>query len=199
MGRRLSAILLGLLSAFVLAGPVLADTTPGPGNFRDSGSSDYFSAFATECGQSTCTDTYVYGANVDLQGGESFSYLCVDQFTYPLRGGGRFRSLSGCADTNVNIASDLTSATASATILADACGRRTCSSEEVTVSVSLTGSGDGNAYSYTQKDQFENCTDTYRVRGERAPAEGTIVLNGTEMSAFGEIGSETFAFSSRCR
>jgi hypothetical protein len=72
MGRRLSAILLGLLSAFVLAGPVLADTTPDPGNFRDSGSSDYFSASATECGQSTCTDTFVSGASVDLQGGESF-------------------------------------------------------------------------------------------------------------------------------
>jgi len=199
MGRRLSAILLGLISAFALAGPVLADTTPGPGNFRDSGTSDYFSAFATACGQSTCTDTFVSGASVDLQGGESFSYLCVDQFTYPLRGGGRFRSLSGCADTNVSIASNLTSASASATIFADACGRRTCSSQEVTVSVSLTGSGDGNAYSYTQKDQFENCTDTYRVRGERAPADGSIVLNGTEMSASGEIGSETFAFSSRCR
>ena len=58
---------------------------------------------------------------------------------------------------------------------------------------------DPNAYSYTQKQQYQNCTDTYRVRGEASDAEGTIDLDGTTLEAFGNLGDETFAFSTRCR
>jgi hypothetical protein len=198
MRRRFFAVIVGLLSALAIAGPALADTVPGPGNFRDSGSSTYLNAFGSVCGQTTCTDTNVYASTTDLQGGDSFAYVCVDQFTYPLRGGGRFRSLSGCADVGPDIASDLSSGSVEATFLADACGRRSCSTVEVSLSVSLTAFGSPNAYSYTQKNQFENCTDTYRVKGQAAEAEGTIVLNGVSIDAFGNIGSESFAFSSRC-
>ena len=196
MRRRLFASLFGLISVFVLAGPALADTTP---NYRDSGTSEYVSGYAFECGQSTCTDTFVYGANIDLQTGEDYSYICVDQFTYPIRGGGRFLSLSGCADTGIDVASDLSSASADATILADSCGRQSCSTEEITVSLSLTAVGDPIAYSYTNRNKFGNCVDTYRVRGSAADAEGTLDVNGSSLAAYGQIGSESFAFSSRCR
>ena len=199
MRRRLLAVCLGLLSALAIAGPALADTVPGPGNFRDSGDSTYLSSFGSVCGQSTCTDTNIYGSNTDLQGGDSFAFVCVDQFTYPIRGGGRFRSLSGCADIGPDVASDLSSGSAEATILADSCGRRSCTTIEVSLSVSLDAVGSPNAYSYTQKNQYQNCTDTYRVRGEAADAEGTIVLNGASIDAFGQLGSESFAFSTRCR
>lgn len=198
MRRRLFASLFGLISVFVLAGPAFADTTPTP-NYRDSGSGEYVNAFASECGQSTCTDTFVYGTNVDLQSGDDYSYVCVDQFTYPIRGGGRFLSLSGCADTGINVASDLSSASADATILAESCGRHSCSTEEITVSLSLTAVGDPIAYSYTSRNKFGNCVDTYRVRGSAADAEGTLDVDGTSLSAFGQIGSEDFAFSTRCR
>lgn len=198
MRRRLSAVVLGLVSVLLLAAPAYADTVPGPGNFRDSGSSEYVNAGSTECGTTTCTDTFIYGSTTDLQGGGSYSYVCVDQFTYPLRGGGRFKSLSGCAEVAPTIASDLSSASVDATILADSCGRRTCSTVEVSVSLSLAAISDPNAYSYTQKQEYENCVDTYRVKGQSADAEGTMVVNGSSLDAFGQIGSETFAFSSRC-
>lgn len=199
MRRRLSAVVLGLVSAFALAGPVLADTGPGPGNFRDSGSSVFVNAGASTCGTTTCTDTFVFGSTTILKGGDTFANVCVDQFTYPLRGGGRFKSLSGCADIGPDVAADLSSASVDTTFLADSCGRRSCSTVQVSVSLSLATVGAPNVYSYTQKNQFENCTDTYKVKGQSAEAEGTIVVNGTSMDAFGSIGAESFVFSSRCR
>lgn len=198
MRRRLSAGLFGLISVFALAGPAFADTTPTP-NYRDSGTAEYLSAFATECSQSTCTDTFVYGANVDLRGDEPYSYVCIEQYTYSIRGGGRFTSLYGCADTGVNVASDLSSASVDATILAESCGRRTCSTEEISLSLSLTAIGDPIPYSYTHRDKYGDCVDTYRVAGDAADAEGTLDLDGTTLDAYGQIGSESFAFSSRCR
>ena len=71
-------------------------------------------------------------------------------------------------------------------------------SVEVSVSLSLAAISDPNSYSYTQKQEYENCVDTYRVKGQSADAEGTMVVNGSSLDAFGQIGSETFAFSSRC-
>lgn len=185
--------------AITIAGPALADTVPGPGNFRDSGDRTFLSAFGSVCGQSTCTDTNIFSDATDLQGGDSFASLCVDQFTYPIRGGGRFKSLSGCADIGPDVASDLSSGSAAATFQADSCGRRSCTTVTVSLSVSLDAVGSPNAYSYTQKNQYQNCTDTYRVRGQAADAEGTIVLNGSSIDAFGQLGSESFAFSTRCR
>jgi hypothetical protein len=198
MRRRLSAVVLGLVSVLLLAAPVYADTVPGPGNYRDSGSSDYLSAWSSECGTTTCTDTSIYASNTALQGGDSYAFVCVDQYTYPLRGGGRTSWLSGCADVGPTIASDLSSASVDATILADSCGRRTCSTVEVSVSLSLAAIGDPNSYSYTQKQEYGNCVDTYRVKGQSVDAEGTMVVNGSSLDAFGQIASETFAFSSRC-
>ena len=198
MRRRLTAGLLGLISVLALAGPAFADTTPTP-NYRDSGTAEYLSAFATECSQSTCTDTFVYGANIDLQREDGYSYVCIEQYTYPIRGGGRFTSFYGCADTGINVASDLSSASADATILAESCGRRTCSTDEISLSLSLTAVSDPIPYSYTQRNRYGDCVDTYRVAGDAADAEGTLELDGTVLDAYGQIGSENFAFSSRCR
>lgn len=199
MRRRLFGVFVGGLLALSVAGPAFADTVPGPGNFRDSGNRTYLYASGSVCGQSTCTDTNVFSDATDLQGGDSFLSLCVDQFTYPIRGGGRFKSLSGCAEVGPDVASDLSSGSAAASFAADSCGRRSCTTVQVTVSVSLNAVGSPNSYSYTQKNQYQNCTDTYRVRGQAADAEGTIVLNGTSLDAFGQLGEESFAFSTRCR
>ncbi|MFL5684418.1 MAG: hypothetical protein ACJ77D_00010 [Chloroflexota bacterium] len=203
MHRRIVAVLVGCLCALAVAGPAFADTVPGPGpgNFRDSGSSLYLGASSSECGQSTCTDTNVYGSITTLRGGETSAVVCVDQFTYPQHGGGSSSSLSGCADVAPDIASDLSSGSVDATILAEQCGRQRCSNQEVELSVSaeLTAVSGLNAYSYTQKQQYQNCTDSYRVRGEASDAEGSIVVDGTTFDAFGQLGHETFAFSSRCR
>jgi hypothetical protein len=198
MRRRISTAFLALVASLALAAPVLADTVPGPGNFRDSGTSDYFYAFAGECGQSTCTEFNVYAQIVNLQSGDTFASVCLDRSTYPIRGG-RGSYESGCVEAAPNIASDLSSASFSGTIPLESCNRRVCTVEEVDLSVSLSAVAAPNSYSYTQKNTFENCTDTYRVRGDVADAEGSISVDGTSLSAFGQIGSETFAFSSRCR
>ena len=200
MRRRLFAVLVGCLSVLAIAGPALADTVPGPGNFRDSGSSLYAYAFASECGPATCTETNVYASITTLRGGDTISSVCVDQYTYQLRGGGGGGFLSGCSeDVTVDIADDLSSASVDATVLAEECGRHSCSSDEVSVSAELFAVSAPSGYSYTQKNQFENCTDSYRVRGEASDAEGSIVVDGTTLGAYGQIGDETFAFSTRCR
>jgi hypothetical protein len=199
MRRRISALVLGLLSVFVLAAPVLADTGPGPGSFRDSGDTVYINAGATQCGQTTCTDTFVSGQTTNTKSGDSFAVVCVDQFTYPIKGGSKFKALSGCADGGPTVASDLSSASADATILADSCNKRSCTQVTLSVSLSLTAVSTPNAYSYTQKNQYQNCTDTFRVKGQSRDAEGTLSVNGTSQDAFGSIGAESFAFSTRCR
>ena len=198
MRRRLSASFLALVASLVLAAPVFADTVPGPGNFRDSGTSEYFYASGGECGASSCTDYSVYGQIVDLQGGDTFASVCVDISTYPLHGGrGDYRY--GCVEVAPDIAADLSSASFSGTIPLESCNRQGCTVENIDVSASIAAVSDPNSYSYTQKNTFENCTDTYRVRGDVADAEGSISVDGTSLSAYGQIGSETFAFSSRCR
>ncbi|HET9520235.1 MAG TPA: hypothetical protein VFO73_04230 [Candidatus Limnocylindrales bacterium] len=199
MGRRIGAVAFGLLLSVALAAPVLADTTPDPGNYRESGSALYVNAGASECGQTTCTDTFVYGAIVELQGGGSDAYVCVDQFTYPLRGGGRVDYFFGCASVAPDIAHDLSSASVDVTIFGESCGRRTCTPAEKSVAMSLTAFGDPNSYSSTQKNEYGNCIDTYRIRGQASDAEGTIEIDGASLFAFGQIGEESFTFSSRCR
>jgi hypothetical protein len=198
MRRRLSALALGLLASIAFVSPVLADTTPDPGNFRDSGSASYFSAFSSECGTATCTDTNVFAQVVELQSGETFSDLCVDVFTYNIRGG-RGSGVGGCVQATADIADDLSSASFSGTVLLESCNRRTCSGSEVDVSLTLNAVGAANAYSRTEKNQFENCTDTYRVRGSNRQAEGSITVDGATSEAFGQIGAETFTFTTRCR
>jgi hypothetical protein len=198
MRRRLSGVVLATVAVLLFAAPAYADTVPGPGNFRDSGSSEYVNGWTSECGPSTCTDTSVYASVTRLQGGGVVSYICVDRFTYPARRGGHVTGESGCAD-GVAVTIGDTTATASATVFVETCGARSCTGENVAVSLSMTAIGASNGYSYTQKQEYENCTDTYRVRGQARDAEGTISVDGTTLDAFGQIGSETFAFSSRCR
>jgi hypothetical protein len=201
MRRRISAVVLGLFAALALAGPAFADTTPGgPGeNFRQSGDALYLNAFGGTCDGSTCTDTFISGYIVEFNDGTSITEVCVDQFTYAARTGRFISSFFGCAPVAPDIAEDTSSASAEVTVQGDRCGRRTCTSDEVSVSLSLTAVGDPNSYSFSQKNEFGTCVDTVRVRGESSDAEGPLTVDGVEMVAFGQIGSESFAVSTRCR
>lgn len=199
MRRRLSALLLGLVASLAIAAPALADTVPDPGNYRDSGSADYFHATVSDCLGASCTDTTVYGAIADLHGGDVVVHVCVDRYTYSIRGGGGGTWAYGCAEVAPDIAADLTSASFSGTIQVESCGRRTCTIDDVNVSVSMAVVGEPIPYAHSQKFQYDNCTDTYRVRGSSAPAEGSMEVDGTSFAAYGAIGSETFAYSVRCR
>ena len=203
MGRRISAVVIGLLMALAVAAPVFADTTPGPGgpgeNFRQSGDALYFNAFAGSCEGSTCTDTFISGAIVDFSDGSSIDEVCVDQFTYAARTGRFISSFFGCAQGAASIAEDTSSASADVTVQGETCGRRTCSADEVSVSVELTAISDPVPYSFSERNTFGNCTDTVRVRGESSEAEGTLILDGDEQLVFGQIGSESFTVTTRCK
>ena len=198
MRRRLTALILGLGAALAMAGPAMADTVPEPGNYRDSGTAQYFYAYSSECGMTSCTDTNVYGQIVQLRSGEVFTDVCLDRYTYSIRGGkGSFEG--GCVQASPDFGDNLSSVSFSGAIPLESCNRRTCTATPVSLSVSLDAVGGPTSYSRTEKYQFENCTDTYRVRGEQAQAEGTITVDGTTSDAFANIGSESFTFSSRCR
>ena len=125
MRRRLSASFLAIVASLLLAAPVMADTAPGPGpgNFPDSGTSDYFYAYAGVCGPASCTDYNVSGQVVDLQGGDTFASVCVDIFTYGLHGG-RGDFSGGCVEAAPQIADDLSTALFSGSIPIESCNRR---------------------------------------------------------------------------
>lgn len=199
MRRRLTGLFLGLTAALAMAGPALADTVPDPGNYRDSGTAQYFYGSASECGMTTCTDTNVYGQIVELRSGDVYAEVCLDKYTYSIRGGGRSSWIGGCAQAAPDFGDNLSSVSFSGTIPVESCNRRTCTATDVELSVSLDAVGATNAYSRTEKYQFENCTDTYRIRGEQVQAEGTFTVDGTTLDAWANIGSESFAFSTRCR
>ncbi len=203
MRRRISAVVIGLLAALAIAGPAFADTTPGPGgpggNFRQSGDALYFDAGAGSCSGSTCTDTFVYGSVVEFKDGTSEASVCVDQFTYAARTGRSSGFFSGCALVAPDIAADTSSVSVDVMIQGETCGRRSCTPDEVTLSVSLAAISDANAYSFTQKNQFGTCTDTVRVKGIASDVEGSLVVDGVEQYAFGRVGSESFSVSTRCK
>jgi hypothetical protein len=200
MRRLVLAGSLGLLLVATLVQPVAADTGPGPGpQFRDSGSTVYFNAFTSSCGTNSCTDTFVSGYRSQSKSGDSISQVCVEQVAYALRGGKPFSDTFGCADAPIQVAGDLSSASAgSVSIAVDTCTRRCTSGGNLTVSASLNAIASPVAYSYTQRSKFGTCTDTFRVKGSAADAEGTLTVGSTIYAASGNIGAETFAFSSRC-
>lgn len=139
-----------------------------------------------------CTEIFVDAADVNLQGGDAFAYVCVS--IYSPRGGA-----FGCADAAVAVASDLSSASVGpTTVLVESCGPRRCSTREVTVGAELTAIAAPNSYSRTERYEYDGCTDVFRVRGEASEASGTIVYDGNSLEAGGQIGSDQFSFSSRC-
>lgn len=194
MRRRLASAIGGLFLVLAIAGPAFADTSP-----QGSGDRVYFDANSAVCGQSTCTETFARAEAANFKSGESYSYLCVDQFTFSIRGGNRSKGFSGCADVPIDVADDLSSASASAHIVADSCGRRTCTTTELDVSVSLVATSDPAPYSYSYRNKFDTCTETGKVTGVSAEAQGTIDLNGSSIDAYGGIAAESFSYTVRCR
>jgi hypothetical protein len=194
MRRRLASVIGGLFLVLSIAGPAFADTMPqGPGDRV------YFNADSFVCGQSTCTETFVSGDATNLKSGESFSTVCVDQFTFPAHGGNRVSSFYGCADVPIDVAHDGSTASASAHNVGETCGRRSCTTQELDLSVSLVARSEPSPYSYSFRNKFDTCTESGKVTGASVEAEGTVEVNGTSSDAFGGIGAESFTYTIRCR
>jgi hypothetical protein len=188
--RRVMPILVVLFAMLAYA-PAVAGASP-----RESFESVGLDAWSSECGTTTCTDTYVYGQIQTTSSGETFSYVCADQFTYNIRTG-RGSGSGGCTeDVDLTVAGDLSSANLAPTAI-EVCARRHC--ETITVSAELEGTGDVATFKSRYTENDGTCTYTYSDSGERRSATGSITFDGATTDAEGSISSVQTTFSSRCR
>ena len=194
--RRVATLFVIAFALLAFAPAVAADTTEPGGNYRDSYESIGFDAWSSECGARTCTDTYIWASQDTTQSGETYTIVCVDQWTYNIRNGSG-SGAGGCTESaNIMVADDLSSASLAATEIS-ICDERNC--ETVTVSAELQGTGETSTFrgKFTEKDG--TCTFTYSDSGKRQYATGTITLDGDTLAAEGSIRSSTTTFASRCR
>lgn len=196
--RRVAALFFVMISLLAFAPAAAADTTGEPGGRpRQSYEGIGFFAYSSECGAQTCTDTYVYAEEGTTSSGETFEYVCVDQYTYNIRTG-RGDYASGCTETtNLTVANDLSSATLSPTDV-ELCGSaRRC--ETVTVAAELEGTGETATYRWRGSYKDGTCSFTYSDSGKEQFATGTITLDGETMDAQGSIRSYKSTYTERCR
>ena len=198
--RRVATLFLVMFALLAFAPAVAAtDGTDPGGRPRESYEGTGFYAFTEECDARTCTQTNVYAEEVTTSSGETFEYVCVDQYTYNLRNG-RETFAGGCTpegeDVNLTVADDLSSATLAPTNI-EVCDERGC--ETVTVSAELEATGDTATFRSRGSYRDGSCTFTWSDSGKEQFATGTITLDGETMDAQGSIRDYRSTFSERCR
>jgi hypothetical protein len=187
--RRIAPIFLALFALLAFA-PAVGAATP-----RESFETIGFEAFNSDCGAQTCTDTFIFANEQTTASGETFSFACVDQFTYNIRTG-RGSGVSGCTETpNIDVAGDLSTASL-APVAIEVCARR-C--ETITVSAELQGSGDTATFRSRFTERDGTCTFTFSESGQRRFGTGSITFDGETLDAEGSIFSSKTTFTSRCR
>lgn len=169
--RRSISLLLGALLTAVIAAPAAADTAP-----LDSYQVTGFSTYSSECGRLSCTDTYVY-ADIVVAGGTSTADVCVERFTYSIRGG-RGSGAFGCAPaSSLTVARDLSAATLGTTSV-ELCGRP-CTT--VTVAAELVAIAGASSFRARSVSRDGTCTYTYTASGSDRLATGTLTLDGVTL------------------
>lgn len=168
---------------------------------RDSGTQEFFSAFSSSCGPSTCTETFVEVFTVS----DESIVVCLFESTYNIRTGRLISEDGACSEEvssdALSISGDLSSASLSPTAVTFfTCNQRGCTEgETVTVSAELTAFGP--IFTDRSRSTFSDgtCTVTFTSSGEQRQATGTISLDDETLTADGNIGSGTFSFMERCR
>jgi hypothetical protein len=197
--RRLFTLVVVLFAVLALAPAVAADTTASQRPVRDSFQGIGFDAFSSECGGSTCTDTFVFAEEGTTASGETFTTVCVEQDTFNVRNGRLTSQTFGCTDTaDLTVARDLSSASLGPTDV-EVCNEQGRQCETVTVSVDLQATGARGTFRARSTFTDGNCTVTFNDRGEDRSAAGTITLDGETMEAQGGIRAFQSSFSERCR
>lgn len=192
--RRFVPVFVVMFALLAFAPAVSADTAPS--SPRETFESVGFDAFNSDCDARTCTDTYIFASQQTTSSGETFSYVCVDQWTYNLRTG-RGSGWGGCAESaNLTVAGDLSSATLAATDI-EVCDGRRC--ETITVSAELQGTGETATFRGRFTERDGTCTFTYSDSGKRRSATGTVTLDGSTIAVEGWIYSSKTTFTSKCR
>ncbi len=193
-----AAAMLGLVASSASA----AEGSTRP--IRESGTSESFDAFSTECtqeqGRTVCTDTFVYASTFTNEQGIESTFVCVDTYSYSVSPSGRYSTVgseSGCTEVAgdaVTVSGDLSTATLAPTdVELSSCNRRTCTvSRTVTVSGTLTGTGTVNTSSGRGTEKFDGCTVRYSYSSASRQGKGTITLDGESMDATGGFGSTTY-------
>ena len=193
--RRLGPVFVVMFALLAFAPAVSADTSPAPSP-RETFESVGFDAFSSDCDARTCTDTFIFAVRQTTSSGETFSYACVDQFTYNLRTG-RGSGGGGCAESvNLTVAGDLSSASLSPTQV-EVCDGRRC--QTITVSAELQGTGQTSTFRGRFTERDGTCTFTYSESGKRQSATGTLTLDGAPIAVEGSISSSNTTFTSKCR
>ena len=196
--RRLFTLVVVLFAMLALAPAASADTTAEQRPVRGSYEAIGFDAYSSECDARTCTDTFIYAEESTDSSGQTYEYVCVDQFTYNVRTG-RGTSSSGCAETtNLTVADDLSSATLSPTAV-EVCGSEGRSCETVIVSADLEATGGRGSYRSRGTYREGNCTFTYTDSGVQRSAAGTITYDGDVMDAQGQIRTYKSTYTERCK
>lgn len=198
-----AAVMLGLVASSASA----AEGTGRP--IRESGTSESFNAFSTECtqeqGRTVCTDTFVYAETFTNEQGVESTFVCVDTYTYSISPSGRYNTIGsefGCTEVAgdaVTVSGDLSSATLAPTdVELYSCNRRTCTvSRTVTVSGTLAGTGTVNTSSGRGTEKFDGCTIRYSYSSASRQGEGTITIDGTSIEAIGGFGTWTYKVTYR--
>jgi hypothetical protein len=192
--RRVLPILFVLAGLLAFAPAVAADTVENP---RESYESIGFDAFSSFCGAQTCTDTSVSAGQQTTSSGETFTFVCADQFTYNIRTG-RGSGAGGCSEvpaSGLTVSSDLSAASLAPTSV-EICSRH-C--ETITVSAELQGTGEGATFRTRSTDRDGTCTFTYSESGQRQYATGSITFDGDTLDGEGSIFASKTTFTSRCR
>lgn len=180
-----------ILFALLAFAPGVAAASPRE-NFESVG----FDAFSSECGQQTCTDTSIFADQQTTASGETFTFACVDQFTFNIRNG-RGTFLSGCSETpDITVAGDLSSASLAPTQF-EVCDQHRCST--ITASAELEGTGQTSTFRGRFTERDGTCTFTFSESGQRQFATGTITFDGTTLDAEGSIRSSRTSVTSKCR
>jgi hypothetical protein len=187
---RVASVLLSMLALLVFA-PAVGAASPHE-NFDSVG----FDAFNSQCGQQTCTDTSIFAEEQTTSSGETFLFVCADQFTFNIRNG-HGTGRSGCTEAaDVTVAGDLSSASLAPTEI-DVCQRNNCST--ITVSAELDTTGASSSFRSRFSERDGTCTFTFSENGQSRQASGTITFDGTTLDADGSIRSVRTTVTSRCR
>lgn len=190
MRRLLLPALLVPVLLIMLAAPVAAAPP-----YRESGTQVYSSAFASSCGATTCTDTWVDAFTIDSQ----TLIVCFGEYTYNIRNGRLVSDRSGCTDTDpstLTVANDFAASLAPTGV--QVCGRRNCTTVGVAFDLSPVG---GAVYTDSGRGSFSDGTCTYRYSfsGEWTEVAGTLWVDGSAHDAYGSAGRSEYTNSVRCR
>jgi hypothetical protein len=194
MRRRLLAGVGGVLLMLAVAAPAAAAD-----RVMDSGTFYQFTIGASECGPTTCSDTFLDVFSVD----QGVVAVCYFEGTFHSRNGRLISDTSGCVETAesvISITEDLDVIVAATEIQLFSCSQRHCTEGDV-VTVSASASATTPVVTASGRVTVNEGSCRSRITFTDASAEvaGTIDVDGSSIDAngFAVISEQTVATTCR--